>query len=357
VILPRLSRRFVYGQSIAALNTRTSVEQPTPHATVPPVKTEALSKGSPVQGCKQNRPLSVAPSRRRLSRFAAVAIAGGLALTAPREAHARKPRPGHQGPAEVCPPPPSSDIETPTPLPSKTVSGCRAGKKVSYYYKFSAGAGQITLTATGRNRPAGSASALQAVLLTTKAESMCDISLGNNTKEKTEKRTCTVSAPQELVLRLNLDPESENYRVALDGPITLPAGGGPAAAGVPAVVDPAAPSSDIDAPTPFVGPTVKGKGTNQATSYYYALTVGPGEVTVTADGKNRSAATTDALKVTLQDRRANALCSTHLGNTVRDARSVVSCPVPTRQEAILRVDLSPETIDWRVKVEGTGTPR
>jgi len=85
---------------------------------------------------------------------------------------------------------------------------------------------------------------------------------------------------------LNLDPESENYRVALDGPITLPGGGGPAAAGVPAVVDPAALSSAIDAPTPFVGPTIKGKGTNQATSYYYALTVGRGDITLTADGKD-----------------------------------------------------------------------
>ena len=145
------------------------------------MKIEALSKGSTVHGRKQNEALSGAVSRRRLSRFAAVAIAGGLALAAPREAHARKPRHGHQGTAEVCPPPPSSDIETPTPLPSKTVSGCRAGKKVSYYYKFSAGAGQITLTATGRNRPAGSASALRAALLTAMAESMCHISLGNNT--------------------------------------------------------------------------------------------------------------------------------------------------------------------------------
>jgi hypothetical protein len=246
-------------------------------------------------------------------------------------------------------------------LTSTTVTGCGTGAKVSYYYRFSADAGEITLTASGRNRPAGSASALGASLQNPKAEELCSLNLGNNTKTTTNIAKCRNPVGQAIILRLNLDPESVDYRVTLEGPLKLSGSDGPgpratATAAAAVATDGVLPSTDIDAPTPFIGPVIKGKGTNQATSYYFSLTAGPGEVTLTADGKNRSSAATNALGLTLQDIHAEKLCSVALGNSTRDERKVVSCPVATRRRGILRVDLSPETIDWRVRVEGAVAP-
>ena len=202
--------------------------------------------------------------------LALLIAAGALPTALCRDAQARKAR--RPKPSVTCPPVPSTDVDAPTPLASKTVSGCGPGKRVSYYYKT------ITL-----GRAAGT-----------------------------------------------------------------PVAAGPAAANA----GDAAASTNMDAPTPFVGPTIHGTGTNQASSYYYSLTVGPGEVTLTADGKNRPAASASALGLTLQETRARPLCTVSIGNTTRDARKVATCAIPSPQQAILRVDLSAETIDWRAKVEG-----
>jgi len=292
------------------------------------------------------------PRGRHLGLLALLIIGGGLPTALCRDAQAAKPR--HPKASVTCPPAPSTEVDAPTPLVSKTVSGCGPGKRLSYYYKFAADPGPITVTATGSNRPSGFAGALQVSIVNSKAEELCSVNLGNVTKRTTNTATCRNVAKQSLLLRLNLDPDSKDYSVTLDGPITLGQPGSPPVAAGPAAADAgaAAPSTDIDAPTPFVGPMVRGAGTNQATSYYYSLTVGPGEVTLTGDGKNRPAASASALGLTLQDTSARHLCSVSLGNTTRDARKVATCAIPSRQQAILRVDLSPETIDWRAKVEG-----
>jgi hypothetical protein len=283
---------------------------------------------------------------------AVLMAAGALATALCRDAQAGKS--SRRKAPVTCPPAPSTEVDAPTPLASKTVSGCGPGKRVSYYYKFAADAGPITVTATGSNRPSGSASALQVSILNSKSEALCSVSLGNNTRRTTQTGSCRSVATQSLLLRLDLDPVSNDYSVTLGGPITLGRSDGTPVAAGPATANArdAAASTNIEAPTPFVGPTIHGTGTNQATSYYYALTVGPGEVTLTADGKNRPAASTSAQGLTLQDSRARPLCTVSLGNTTRDARQVATCAIPSRQQAILRVDLSAETIDWRAKVEG-----
>ncbi|MFL5304718.1 MAG: hypothetical protein ACJ8F1_05865 [Polyangia bacterium] len=289
---------------------------------------------------------------RHLRVLALLIGAGALPTALCRDAQAGKSR--RPKPSVTCPPVPSTDVDAPTPLASKTVSGCRPGKRVSYYYKFAADAGPITLSATGSNRPSGFANALQVIILNSKSEELCSVSLGNATRRTTNTATCKNVATQSLLLRINLDPDSNDYSVTLGGPITLGRSGGTPVAAGPAAADAgdAAASTNIDAPTPFVGPTIRGTGTNQASSYYYSLSVGPGDVTLTADGKNRPAASASALGLTLQDSRARPLCTVSIGNTTRDARKVATCAIPTQQQAILRVDLAPETIDWRAKVEG-----
>jgi outer membrane protein OmpA-like peptidoglycan-associated protein len=87
-------------------------------------------------------------------------------------------------------------------------------------------------------------------------------------------------------------------------------------------------------------------------SYYYTFNAGPGELTLTVDGRNTSAASTEALRVGLYTLRSEQLCETALGNTTVDKRAVQACAVEKRQPVILRVDLSPESQDWRVRFDG-----
>jgi outer membrane protein OmpA-like peptidoglycan-associated protein len=134
----------------------------------------------------------------------------------------------------------------------------------------------------------------------------------------------------------------------MDGPVQLAT----AAATSAATPIAGAGSTDIDSPTQLRGPRIQGDGIGEATSYYYVLNAGPGEVLLTADGKNRGAATADALHVRLLNLRSEKLCEISLGNNTLDARQVQSCNLETRQPALLRVDLDPNTITWRVKLTG-----
>ncbi|CAN5282921.1 hypothetical protein BH11PSE11_BH11PSE11_07610 [soil metagenome] len=251
-------------------------------------------------------------------------------------------------PAAPAAPPISTDIDSPTPLPAKTITGIGTQKKLSYYYAFNAGVGTVKLTATAKNVASGATQALGFSILDTKANRICFDSSGNTTTDKTTSLSCSVDKAQPLILRLDLSEETVDYTVILDGPVELP----PAPSAATSSVIAGAGSTDIDAPTKLAGNRIKGDGVKKPVSYYYALNAGPGELVLTADGKNTSAAVTDALRVGLYNQRSEKLCEQSLGNTTLDKRGVVTCKFDKREPVILRVDLSAETVDYRVKFEG-----
>lgn len=242
----------------------------------------------------------------------------------------------------------SSDPDNPTPLSAKEIKGGGIKEARSYYYLLNAGAGVIKLVATAKNAPSGATNALASGLYDLKANKLCADSHGNTTADKTITLNCTVDRSQPLILRLDISEETIDYAVTLDGPVEFPPPQAPAAANTIA----GAGSTDIDEPTRLNTNRIKGDGVKKPVSYYYAFNAGPGELTVTADGKNLSAAVTNALAVGLYTLRSERLCNLSLGNATIDKRELMSCKLDKRQPVILRLDLSTETIDYRVKFEG-----
>jgi outer membrane protein OmpA-like peptidoglycan-associated protein len=137
-------------------------------------------------------------------------------------------------------------------------------------------------------------------------------------------------------------------------PATPPADGlaGASTANVPAAAPGAPVSHDPDAPTPLPAMTVRGVGSGQAESRYYAFDAGAGVVDVTATAKNSPSGSTQALAVGLHDAAANRLCFDMHGNTTEDKTITLHCTVDKPQRVILRLDLSAETIDYTVSVAG-----
>jgi len=243
---------------------------------------------------------------------------------------------------------PQSDPDHPLPLPALQFKGAGAGRAESRYYAFDAGAGTITVTATARNSPSGATQALGFALYDLSANRLCFDSHGNTTQDKTIVLTCTIDKAQPLLLRLDLSPESLDYAIAIAGPVTLPA---PKAAGVNSAIAGAG-STDIDAPTHLSGNRIRAEGPGKPVSYYYAFNAGPGELTLIGDGRNTSAANTDALQLTLYTVRSERICSMSLGNTLLDKRVVTTCALDKRQPVILRADLSAETVAFRARFDG-----
>ncbi len=242
----------------------------------------------------------------------------------------------------------STDVDDPTPLPSKELKGTGTKQKVSYYWKFDAPAGPLTINSTAKNAPSGMANALIVGLYDTKANQICSDSHGNTTTDKTVALKCNLEKAQPVVLRIDLSEETIDYAIQIDGPIALPAPGASTAAKT--VAGPG--STDIDEPTKLKTNRIRGEGPRKAASYYYAFNAGPGELTLTIDGRNVSAATTEALAGGLYTLRSEKLCETQLGNTTLEKRAVVACKIDKRQPVILRLDLSAETVDFRARFDG-----
>ena len=242
----------------------------------------------------------------------------------------------------------STDVDDPTPLPAKELKGTGTRQKVSYYWKFDAPAGPLTINATAKNSPSGATNALRFGLYDLKANQICSDSHGNTNADKTVALKCNIEKAQPVVLRLDLSEETIDYAVQIDGPIELPAAG--ASAAPKTVAGPG--STDIDEPTKLKTNRIRGEGPRKAASYYYTFNAGPGELTLTIDGRNVSAATTEALLGGLYTLRSEKLCETQLGNTTLEKRAVTTCKVEKRQPVILRLDLSAETVDFRARFEG-----
>lgn len=242
----------------------------------------------------------------------------------------------------------STDVDDPTPLPSKELKGTGTRQKVSYYWKFDAPVGPLTINATAKNSPSGAANALRFGLYDLKANQLCSDSHGNTNTDKTVALKCNIEKAQPVVLRLDLSEETIDYAVQIDGPIELPAPAASAAAKV--VAGPG--STDVDAPTKLKTNRIRGDGPRKAASYYYTFNAGPGDLTLTIDGRNVSAATTEALMGGLYTLRSEKLCEAQLGNTTLEKRAVTTCKLEQRQPVILRLDVSAETVDFRARFDG-----
>lgn len=93
-------------------------------------------------------------------------------------------------------------------------------------------------------------------------------------------------------------------------------------------------------------------GIKQKLSYYYAFNSGAGTVKIVATAKNSPSGATQALGFALYDARSNRLCFESHGNTNSDKTVTLNCVIEKAQPLVLRLDLSEETIDYSVSMEG-----
>lgn len=275
--------------------------------------------------------------------LAADASAGAAAADANAPAADAAPAPPPEPQTPV-----SNDPDQPVPLGALPLRGRGTGKSEARYYAFDAGAGTVVVRATARNSPTGTAQALTTALYDAANNRLCYDVHGNTTDAKTIELQCQVEAPQRVVLRLDLDPATVDYSVDLSGPVTLDAAAAAALTGAIAGLG----SSDFDQPTRLTSNRVQAGGPGRDASYFYAFNAGPGTLTLIGDGRNRAAATSEALRLGLYTLRSERVCELVLGNTTLDKREVTRCAFEARQPVILRVDVSRDTLHFRARFEG-----
>jgi hypothetical protein len=156
----------------------------------------------------------------------------------------------------------SQDRNNPTPLAADTIKGSGAGKKVEYYYSFTAGPGEVAVTVDLKAK-AGSTNA-DVEIFDPDSKIFYLYSNATTTAEHAVKRF-TLNSKQTLILRLSFDSSAGEYSIKLSGPVELatpvvePAASEPAATGE----QPATSSSDSDAATGATADTTKSGKTSK----------------------------------------------------------------------------------------------
>lgn len=167
----------------------------------------------------------------------------------------------------------SGDRDNPTPLASNMIKGTGTGKKVEYYYSFTAGPGEVIVTIDLKAK-SGSTNADVEIFDGESEKVFYNYPGATSTSERHVKKF-SLSSKQQLLLRLAFDRDAGEYVIKLAGPVEL-AAPAPTAETVMAPADSAAapapteeatpPATDTPAPdpstaTPIEGSTAKpGKG-------------------------------------------------------------------------------------------------
>ena len=158
----------------------------------------------------------------------------------------------------------SQDRDNPTALAANTITGSGIGKKVEYYYSFTAGPGEIAVTIDLKAK-AGSTNADVEIF---DAESKIFYIYPNatSTNEHAVKKF-TLNTEQPLILRLALDSSAGAYSIKLAGPIQLatvpPTGDSPSAGEQPQPpTDTPQPDSTNTTPTDSSSGTTAKSGKN-----------------------------------------------------------------------------------------------
>ena len=158
----------------------------------------------------------------------------------------------------------SQDRNNPTPLAADTIKGSGAGKKVDYYYSFTAGPGEVAVTVDLKAK-AGSTNA-DVEIFDPDSKIFYLYPNATTTAEHAVKRF-TLNSKQPLILRLSFDSSAGEYSIKLSGPVELAAPAVDPAASDPAVAataeQPATSSSEPDTATGATAETAKSGKTSK----------------------------------------------------------------------------------------------
>ena len=124
----------------------------------------------------------------------------------------------------------SNDRDNPTPLSSNTIKGTGVGKKVEYYYSFTAGPGVVGITIDLKAK-SGSTGAEVEIFDAASNKIFYYYPNATSANEHAAKRFA-LKSKQTVVLRLAFDLDAGDYTIKLGGPVELPsvdssAGGSP----------------------------------------------------------------------------------------------------------------------------------
>lgn len=113
----------------------------------------------------------------------------------------------------------STDIDNPTRLASNVIEGFGIAEAISYYYTFYGGPGYIEISARARNWAGATASAIGLEITKMNGTRLASIHMGYSSELRTESRRFPLGRREQLLMRVDLDPATIEYKIDLAGAV------------------------------------------------------------------------------------------------------------------------------------------
>jgi len=265
---------------------------------------------------------------------------------------------------------PSTDRDNPTPVISGEIKGDGVDEKTQYFYSFTAGPGDVTITLDVKAEKSTAVSSVDIALFNASSKKLLSTYANpDHGSSKHAVETVTVHGTQMLLLEVDVSTGVSSFKIKLAGAVTLNGtgqGGGftalpqpestkPATDGdaASAAVGPLSFSKDQNNPTPLETRLINGGSVAEKTKYFCTFLAGPGKVTLKLNVKSKKEAAVSSVDLELVGGDAKHLVSGFANPSLGDSKQeVLTANIDVKQKVILKITVSTGVDNFTLGVGG-----
>jgi hypothetical protein len=265
---------------------------------------------------------------------------------------------------------PSTDRDNPTPFTSNEIKGDGVDEKTQYFYSFTGGPGDVTITLDVKAEKSTAVSSVDIALFNASSKKL--LSTYANPDHGSSKRaveTVNIHGTQALLLEVDVSTGVSSFKIKLDGAVTLNGtgqGGGLTASPQPDSTDPATDSNlasvaleplsfseDQANPTPLETRLIKGGSVTEKTKYFCTFTAGPGQVTLKLNVKSKKESAVSSVDLELFDSNSKHLVSGFANPSLGDSKQeILTANLDSKQKVVLKITVSTGVDNFALGIAG-----
>ncbi|MDX6558694.1 MAG: hypothetical protein QOF72_1743 [Blastocatellia bacterium] len=266
---------------------------------------------------------------------------------------------------------PSTDRDNPTQLTASEIKGDGVEEKTEYFYSFTAGPGDVTITLDVKAEQSTAVSSVDIALFNAGSKKLLSTYANpDHGSSKHAVETATVHGTQTLLLQVEVSTGVSSFKIKLAGAVAINSGtgqgGGSAALPQPDSTEPATDSNlasvaveplsfsqDQNNPTPLETRLIKGGSVTEKTKYFCTFMAGPGKVSLKLNVKSKKKAAVSSVDLELFDGDSKYLASGFANPSLGDSKQqTLTANLDSKQKVVLTITVSTGVDNYSLGVAG-----
>jgi hypothetical protein len=265
---------------------------------------------------------------------------------------------------------PSTDRDNPTQLTASEIKGDGVDEKTQYFYSFTAGPGDVTITLDVKAEKSTAVSSVDIALFNAGSKKLLSTYANpDHGSSKQAVETATIHGTQTLLLQVEVSTGVSSFKIKLAGAVAINSDmgqGGGSALPQPdstepatdsklasAAVEPLSFSEDQNNPTPLETRLIKGGSVTEKTKYFCTFMAGPGKVSLKLNVKSKKKAAVSSVDLELFTSDSKYLASGFANPSLGDSKQqTLTANLDSKQKVVLTITVSTGVANFTLGVDG-----